>query len=148
MLKPLWEFAYDMAHLLGGEDWPHVLRVPQPWRALITTVKLDLHVRNGGFHQFFWNSEGIINEAVNEDLAVFGATEFQKIFKQAADCAAQFQVVETKRRSENTWEEFTAGYRTIPWEPHDTAYYEASPTLFQYVARYVRANPMLFKTSA
>jgi hypothetical protein len=148
LLKPLWAFAYDMAHLLGGEDWSYVLRLPQPWRALLTTFKLDLQVRNGGFHQFFWNSEGIANEATDEDLALFGATGFQKIFKQAVACAAQFKVVETKCRSENTWEDFTTGYKTIPWETHDAAYYEACPTLFQHIAGYVRANPTAFKTSA
>jgi hypothetical protein len=148
LLRPLWTFAYDMAHLLGGEDWSDVLKLPQPWRALCTTVKLDLHVRNGGFHQFFWNSEGVANEATSEDLKFFGAAEFHKIFEQAVACAAKFNVVEAKQRSNNTWEEFTAGYETIPWEPLDTAYYETSPTLFQHVARYVRANPAAFKTNA
>lgn len=147
-LRPLWTFAYDMAHLLGGEDWCHVLGVPLPWRALLTTFKLDLQVRNGGFHQFFWNSAGIANEATNEDLALFGAADFQKLFKRAIACAEEFQVVETKRRSQNTWEEFTAGYKTIPWDAYDTTYYETAPTLFQHVARYVRANPAMFKTSA
>ena len=148
LLKPLWTIAYDMAHLLGGEDWRFVLKAPQPWRALLTTFKLDVQVRNGGFHQFFWNSEGVGNAAVKEDLAFFGASEFLRIFNEAVACATLFQVVETKQRGNNTWEEFTAGYKSIPWDAHDRAYYETSPTLFQQVARFVRANPDAFKTSA
>ena len=137
-----------MLESLGAEATASVLLLPQPWRALYTSFKLDAEVRNGGFHQFFWNSEGNLNDAIAEDLASFGATQFADIFKRAADCATEFRVVETKRRSENTWEEFTDGYKTIPWDSRDRAYYEASPTLFQLVARYVREHPTDFDRNA
>jgi len=138
--------AFEMCESFGEEDFNlAVLRLPQPWRALYSISRLDAEVQNGGFHQFFWNSEGKLNTAVEQDLRFLGAVPFSETFKRAVDCAEEHKVVETKLRSTNTWVEFTAGYKTVPWEDFDQAYCRESPTLLQYVARYVREHPADFK---
>ena len=103
-----------------------------------SSFRLDAELTNGGFHQFFWNSEGDFNAVTDEDLAFVGALDFQRLFRRAVACATEFDVTGDKHRSENTWEEFTAGYETIPWDDFDQQYYSTAPTLFQHVARYVR----------
>jgi Domain of unknown function (DUF4375) len=103
-----------MLDSLGGRRAVSPLKLPPPWLHLDMMLHLDAEVVNGGFHQLFWNSEGAYNKAILEGFRFFGFTNFQDIFLRAVACAPEHKVVETKRRGENTWEEFTAGYRTIP----------------------------------
>jgi hypothetical protein len=117
-----------------------VLALPQPWRTLYTIINLDSEVGNGGFHQFFWNSEGNLNAATQEDLERVGATRFLNLFRRAVATAIEFQVADAKRRSGGDTGEFVAGYSTIPWENLDQTYYETSPTLLEYAARYIRTH--------
>jgi hypothetical protein len=131
-----------MLKLYGEQD------LPQPWRYVYTTLWLDAEVNNGGFHQYFWNGGGLMNTATEEDLGRIGAIEIQNIFRRAVACFVEFDVAGEKQRSKNTWEEFTAGYKTIPWEKFDTEYYEASPTLPTHVARYVREHEDEFNNAA
>lgn len=109
---------------------------------------LDGEVVNGGFHQLMWNSEGSYNEAIDEALAYFGFGDIREIFQRAIECANEHDIVETKRRGENTWEEFTDGYQTIPWKPIDEAYWQQSPTLFARVAKYLREHPNEFQSTS
>ena len=125
--------------MLEGLDY-EVLALPQPWRTLYTIIHLDSEVRNGGFHQFFWNSEGDLNAATLEDLERAGATVFLNLFRRAVATATEFQVVETKRRSAGDTDEFVTGYKTIPWESLDQAYYQICPTLLEYAVRYIRTH--------
>ena len=147
-LQHYWDTAFAMLDALDGEYVLRALQLPQPWRAVYTTFRLDAEVRNGGFHQFFWNSEGVLNAATEEDLGFIGAVDIQKIFKRAVTCFTEFDVAGDKQRSEKTWEKFTAGYKTIPWDDFDKGFYEASPTLFQRVACYIREHKNDFTRNA
>lgn len=137
-LRPYWKKVVEMLKPYGygggGVD------VPQPWRSIYTTLWLDAEIGNGGFHQYFWNGEGLMNKATEEDLGRIGAIQIQNIFRRAVACFVEFDVAGEKQRSKNTWEEFTAGYKTIPWEKFDTEYSEASPTLPTQVAQYIRKH--------
>jgi hypothetical protein len=137
-LKSYWKKALEILELYG--DYGDCDHVPQPWRTIYTTLWLDADVKNGGFHQYFWNCEGRMNKATEEDLGRIGAIQIQNIFRRAVACFVEFDVAGEKQRSKNTWEEFTAGYKTIPWEKFETEYYEASPTLPTLVAKYIREH--------
>ncbi|MFN0052291.1 MAG: DUF4375 domain-containing protein, partial [Planctomycetales bacterium] len=143
-LRTYWNRVVAM--LAGSDDvhFSRVLQLPQPWRALYTTFILDAEVRNGGFHQYFWNTEGVLNATTEEDLGYIAAVDIQQNFRRAVACFVEFDLAAQKRRGENTREEFTAGYKTIPWDSFDTQFYETSPTLFQHVARYVREHHVDF----
>jgi hypothetical protein len=52
-----WEVLFaDSQKLKGKQLIEHIRQLPQHWRAVYTTIKLDCEVNNGGHHQFFWNS--------------------------------------------------------------------------------------------
>lgn len=145
LLEPLQNIAFEMCESFGDDDFDlAVLRLAHPWRALYSISRLDAEVQNGGFHQFFWNSDGKLNTVVAQGLRFLEAVSFAEIFKRAILCAEEFKVVEAKHRSNNSWEKFTAGYKTIPWNDLDQAYCSESPTLLQYAARYVREHPADF----
>ncbi len=144
-LIPYWDICFKILDSLGGRRTVSPLKLPHPWLHLGMMLELDAEVVNGGFHQLFWNSEGAYNEAILEGLRFFGFSNFQDIFLRAVACAEEHKILRTKRRGENTWEEFTAGYKSIPWDLIDEAYYQTSPTLFQCVARYLREHPEEFR---
>ena len=144
-LRPYWATCFEILDSLGGRRTTSPLKLPHPWLPLDMMLHLDAEIVSGGFHQFFWNSEGAYDKATAKALVFFGATSFQPIFQRAVACAAEHKVVETKRRGENTWEEFIAASKTIPWEPINESYYETSPTLFQCVAKYMRERPNEFQ---
>jgi hypothetical protein len=135
-LKP---FRIRCVDMLEDQNYD-ALALPQPWRTLYTIIHLDSEVGNGGFHQFFWNSEGKLNAATQEDLERVGATEFLNLFRRATATATEFQVVETRQRSGGDTDEFVAGYDTIPWKSLDETYYQTSPTLLEHAARYIRTH--------
>ncbi len=141
LLKPVWERCFAKLKSCGDD----ILALPQPWRAIYTTFMLDAEVRNGGFHQFFWNTEGTLNEATRADLELIGASQFHELFKRATSTATEFEVIEAKYRSRGDVGDFKAGYDTIPWDTLDRAFYEASPTILEYMARYVRDHASAFE---
>jgi len=141
LLRPLNLRCLDKLESVGYEH----LKLERPWLTLHIVHHLDSEVQNGGFHQFFWNYEGELNEVTQSELELIGAKEFVELFKRAVATATEFEVVETKRSSEGDVDEFVAGYETIPWESLDRAFYETSPTLIEYLARYVRAQASEFE---
>jgi len=136
LLKPFRLRCYEMLKS-GNYDG---LALQQPWRTLYTVFNLDEEVRNGGFLQFFWNSEGKLNEATQQDLERVGAREFRQLFSWAVATALEFEIVEAKLRSNGNIDTFVAGHSTVRWNSLDQAFYEALPTLLEYLAHYVRAN--------
>ena len=52
----------------------------------------------------------------------------------------EFEIVEAKLDSNGNIDTFGAGHSTARWNSLDQAFYEALPTLLEYLAHYVRAN--------
>jgi hypothetical protein len=55
-------FCFEILDALGGRRTTSPLKLPRPWLHLDMMLHLDAEVRNGVFHQLFWNSEGAYNE--------------------------------------------------------------------------------------
>lgn len=113
-------------------------------RAFYTCMTLDFEVGNGGFHQFFWNTEGGLNSLLEQDLALVRAWDHLALFGEALQLCREHGLIDAKRGGENTWEEFTAGYDTIPWDPLDDRYYSIRPKLPALLCAFIRANLAAF----
>ncbi len=144
LLKAVWDITFKLADSGGGSMAQCADRLHQPWRMIYTTFLLDAEVCNGGFHQFFWNSEGQLNDATEADLEIIGASDHLTLFRRGVRLFTEFDIAGKKHRSENTWEEFAEGYETIPWGDLDDAYFGLSPKLFDLVAAHIRAHGVEF----
>jgi hypothetical protein len=129
--------------MLAGSGEEHYLRVLQlrlPWRALYTTFRLDAEVRNGGLHQYFWNTEGLLNTATDEDPGYIGASGIQRFFVAMLLVSSSSTLPHRSVAERIHGRSLPLGYKAIPWDSLDAEFYETSPTLFQQVARYVREH--------
>jgi len=116
------------------------MRISPDWSALFSTWRLESQVCNGGFHQFFWNTKGEANDLVLRDLIHIGADIQVAIFKRALAICIEFDVLGQRRKGPNTWQRFTRGYKTIPWNDLDNEYFKAIPRLEPIMATHLRKN--------
>jgi len=142
--RAIWRSVLNQLEQIGSPDDSPWRRLARPWRAFYTCRTLDGEVVNGGFHQFFWNSEGELNTALEEDLLHVGANGHLPVFQQARRLFDECRIADIKRAGENTWEEFTAGYKTIPWGALDERYWALTPKLPAMLSAFVRSNEGLY----
>jgi hypothetical protein len=129
-----------------SDEAEELRKLTPAWRAVKVTYHLFVEVQNGGLHQFFWNTEGTLNDFVREGLQLFGASPYLKIFVDACAIFDAHDYEAEKRDSGNTWEGFTSAYREKRLEELDTAFYNQYnvKSLPEFIADYIRANPNEF----
>lgn len=118
----------------------HIRQLPQHWRAVYTTCILDGEVRNGGHHQFFWNSEGAFNNETLEDLRLISAKPFVLLFEEALDVYHKHDYAADKRDSGNSREVFVEAYKEKRMEILDEAFYNVTKTIIMHLDEYIRNN--------
>lgn len=140
-----WQVVLDYIEKIRGSGNANRIRLlPKHWRAVYTTIALEAEVCNGGHHQFFWNTDGILNEETLADLQLIRAKPFVAIFKKALAEYAHHDYATDKIKSDNSWEGFTAAYREKRMNDLDTAFYKQSRNIESYLTDYIRNNRKLF----
>jgi hypothetical protein len=130
---------------LGWREFTeHIRSLPQHWRAIYTTLKLEDQVCNGGHHQFFWNGDGALNKETLEDLRLISAKPFILLFEEALDEYQRHDYAAEKRDSGNSKEAFLEGYKEKRMENLDTAYYKAPTRIRLCLADYIRSNRNMY----
>lgn len=114
------------------------------WQTAYTTFWLQCEVNNGGHHQFFWNTEGVFNEATEKGLELIDAEPFLKLFKEAKKIYEAHDYAEDKASSGNSWEAFTEAYQEERMEELDNQFYKEPKQIAAYLGEYIRRNPDLF----
>lgn len=97
-------------HLLAmksGGAWgpyPEVERrfaaLGKPYRTLAIMSEFNDEFRNGGVHQFFYNSSGAVAPEVYDAMIELGMTEQAAIFRRGLDMFGKTYIRETQRRRE------------------------------------------------
>jgi hypothetical protein len=157
------ESAYDLAFKafeqvvaaldeMPGDEQSNVLSLPQHWRAIYTATILDMEVKNGGFHQFFWNTEGKLNEVTMQDLEFLRATEVHKLFGRAAAIYSGHDYINEKESGGNTWERFATafrvGYQEERFEELDNEYFEYELDINELIGRFIKQHPRLYSSAS
>ncbi|MEM9774818.1 MAG: DUF4375 domain-containing protein [Chloroflexota bacterium] len=125
---------------------PKIKSLPQHWRAVYTTFWLECEIRNGGHHQFFWNSEGEFNTETLEDLKLINASEYVTIFSKALEVYDKHDYIEEKIEAGSDWERFTQGYREKRLDECDSNFEKANKTesIADVLTKYISHNKQLF----
>jgi hypothetical protein len=137
-----------IAHTAGLRDGAFVetiRQLPQHWRAVYTVFHLNGEVNNGGHHQFFWNSDGSLNNETLADLRLISAKPFILLFEEALDEYQRHDYAGDKRDSGNTWEAFSEAYREERMAILDAAFCKLPGTLVMCLADYIRSNRDLYR---
>ena len=144
------EVVYEVLKETGTEDpavWDAtVAQLPPQWRLVYTIMTLDGQVRNGGFHQYFFNSRCRLIKETENDLAYLGATEFHQI------CAEAFRGIDlayytSPDRDEDDWEKFTSKYSDKKWEILEDRFFQQKPRLSDLVGSFIKQHPDLYTTA-
>lgn len=101
---------------------------------------VEFEVNNGGFDQYFYNTEGVLGAKAVSAFEFFGATELAQITREAN---AIFQKEnEAAKRDSNGSREFPG--RNPEYEPLDERFYLYEETLEARIIMKIRENPELF----
>jgi hypothetical protein len=144
-------FEVLLAHTEGlewSERLEHIRHLPQHWRAIYTTLALEGEVNNGGHHQFFWNSDGVLNKETLEDLRLISAKPFILLFEEALDEYQRRDYVAEKQDSGNSKEAFLEGYKEDRMQTLDAAFYKVPRTIAMCLADYIRSNRTMYLENA
>ena len=97
----------DMLWTQMGSLWrPHVeveqrmILMTKPQRTLLMMAVFNEQFRNGGVHQFFYNSEGSLAPDIYEAMLELGMPEQAAIFKRGLDMFGKPYLRDTNRRRE------------------------------------------------
>lgn len=124
------------------------LRHATSWQFMVYAVTfVDGEIRNGGFHQLFFNSTGILVEDARQGLIALGENVRADLITRAASKFKNGIVPKDRGVRVEALERFNFESEWCPFaEPLETEYYaleEASP-LGAVCARFIEANPDAF----
>jgi hypothetical protein len=138
-------YASIMDVAKGGNHEAYVAALPKQWRIVYVAVSLDGEVMNGGFHQYFWNTEGKWNRDAEESLATMEAQSFLKLFRDAKKIFDAHDYPTEKAKAGKSWDLFSVGYKEKRMGSLDTSYFEEKKTLPTFVGEYIKRNRALYE---
>jgi hypothetical protein len=138
------ERVWSAIKALNGDPDALALSMPQHWRAIYTTGTLDGQVRNGGFHQYFWNFQGKLNQATAEDLSYIEAVEQNNLFTQAQKIYGKYDYQGERQKAGKSFEGFSKGYAEKRFEELDKAYYKLPQSLRVLQGKFIKKHVELY----
>jgi hypothetical protein len=133
------------AHAKGKNYEAYVASLPKHWRIIYAAISLDGEVMNGGFHQYFWNTEGRWNREAEESLETIGAEPFLKLFRDAKRIFDAHDYPAEKAKAGKSWDLFSVGYKEKRMGNLDTMYFEEKKSLPTFVGEYIKRNRALYE---
>jgi hypothetical protein len=144
-----WQVTLDHIEGLEGKERTEYIRcLPQLWRAVYTGFRLQNEVNNGGYHQFFWNSAGVLDRETLEDLQLISAGPFVLLFEEAMDESQRHDYRGEKMESGNSWEAFTEPYKERRMADLDEAFCKIPKTIAMHLSDYILKNRSMYSQPA
>jgi len=113
-------------------------------RATYLTWIVEGEVNNGGFNQYYFNTDGkFASEAVSA-FEYFGATEHAALMREANSIRALEAAEMAKFKERGTLEAFSESYEHSELGPLDDRFYELSENLSQLRIQRIRQMPEEF----
>lgn len=116
---------------------------------LMCTVELHAEVFNGGFNQYYYNTDGERAERAQNTFTRFGADQVADVVKRANEhytaCRDKLQSVWEDR----TKKSFGYGYKEKLFDAFDKEYYtlmKNDKQLYELIGTYIKQHPQEFLT--
>lgn len=113
-------------------------------RALYLTWTVEAEVNNGGFNQYYFNTNGTFAKEAEEAFAFFGAKEHQALMREANVIRASEASEMAKFKEEGMLEAFSESYEHTKLGPLDSRFYKIQENLSTLRVARIRDNPELF----
>lgn len=114
-------------------------------RALYLTWVVAGEVNNGGFNQYYFNTEGKFSEQAVAAFELFGATEHANLMREANAVRAAEAEQMAKYHDQGTLEAFSESYGESKLGPLDDRFYGLKENLSALRIARIRAAPELFE---
>lgn len=116
--------------------------------SIMCAVELHAEVINGGFNQYYYNSDGERAERARETFIKLGAMEVADLVRRANE---QFASCRNELHSEwdGTMQGFAYGYNEKVFDLFDDEYYilmKNNKQLYTLIGTYIKQNPQEFLT--
>jgi hypothetical protein len=102
---------------------------------------LDGEVRNGGFHQYFWNHGHAYVEMTQRSLARLGAGDHRRLFEEACRIADIERPASGKKGKRAAVQAFSRSAVSSPLNALDARWYDL-PEVGPILVAFVRQNPL------
>jgi Domain of unknown function (DUF4375) len=120
------------------------------FRSIYTTWCVEGEVNNGGFNQYFWNSEGRTALLAVDAFKRVGAPEYAELLERAIVMWKDEESALSPYKEENTLQSFSESYEHTNLGNLDDEFFKlaAVSDLSAIRIRYIRSNPREFVTSS
>ncbi len=140
----LWDVVGTYLDAAGGPLYSKVRLLPDHWRAAYVLQYLNRQVENGGFHQFFTNSQGRFDSHLHLDVGFLGHPGYEAAIKDALQCYAGADYADQWENVGKSWEKFTAGYREGLFDDAERRFYALTPGLREVIGRRIKERASEF----
>ncbi len=112
-------------------------------RAVYALFILAGEVDNGGFNQYYYNTEAEAAAYLPEACELIGAPKYADLLRRANACYEQYRLAELQ---DGSLESFCASYENNPLGRYDDEFYllEKGETLDTLLVRFIRRHPQAF----
>lgn len=137
---------YAFSKLDGHDDQEEAVLagLPPGVRALFHTWIVDAEVSNGGFNQYYFNTESEHAEAAVEAFEFFGAPQHASLMKEANAIWSREKSEMAKFKDAGTLEAFSESYEHTNLGPLDDRFYKLPEDLSRLRIARIRQSPELF----
>jgi hypothetical protein len=104
------------------------------------THQVEAEVNNGGFNQYFFNSEGRLAELALSGFGKLGASDHERLMREAMAVYERVRPRLEKAREAGTAEAFSDTYEDGDFEALDEQFYELDTDLSALRIRYIRKH--------
>jgi hypothetical protein len=113
-------------------------------QAVHLTRLVDMEVKNGGFNQYYFNTQGVYEEATLRAYELIGAQDYLAVFQTAAK-QALYSVeghIAAHQQEDPTelMKSFSETYTDNPLNDVDSSYYDCIPEIDILLASFIRNN--------
>ena len=138
-------FDYAASKLDGKNDRQILMGLSPGVRALYLTWVVEAEVNNGGFNQYYFNTEGAFAPDAVDAFEFFGATQLAALMREANAVREAEEKAMAKFKDAKTLEAFLESYEETKLGPLDDRFIELSEKLTELRVARIRQTPELFE---
>ena len=128
----------------AADDGAVIRSLSEGVRAFWLTSMVEGEVYNGGFNQYYWNTEGRYSSEAVTAFEFFSATEHAMLMREANAMRAQESATIKKYEEADTVEAFSESYKASNLGLLDTRFYALTENLYALRLARIREEPSLF----
>lgn len=139
-------FDYTASKFKGnyGNEEQILATLPPGVQALYLTWIVEGEVKNGGFNQYYWNTNDQFADQAVQAFEFFAATEHAALMREANRLREMERPVMEKYKNQGTLTAFSESYNESKLGPLDDRFYNLDEKLSDLRISKVRSAPDLF----